>query len=31
MNDILKVVQVFKDSDILLKRITKTIENDTKE
>ena len=31
MNDILKIVQVLEDSNILLKRITKTIENETKE
>ena len=30
MNDILKIVQVLKDSSNLLKRITKTIENETK-
>ena len=31
MNDILKIVQVLDDSNILLKRITKTIKNETKE
>ena len=31
MNDILKIVQVLEDSNILLKRITKTIENETKD
>ena len=31
MNDIMKIVQALEDSDILLKRITKTIENETKE
>ena len=31
MNDIKKIVQDFQDSNILLKRITKTIENKTKE
>ena len=30
MNDIMKIVQAFKDSKILLKGITKTIENETK-
>ena len=30
MNDILKIVQVLKDSNNLLKGITKTIENETK-
>ena len=31
MNDIMKIVQVLEDSNILLKRITKTIKNETKE
>ena len=31
MNDIMKVVQALEDSNILLKRITKTIKNETKE
>ena len=31
MNDIIKIVQVLEDSNILLKGITKTIENETKE
>ena len=31
MNDILKIVQVLEDSNILLKGITKTIGNETKE
>ena len=31
MNDILKIVQGHKDSNILLKEITKTIKNETKE
>ena len=31
MNDILNIVQVLEDSDILLKGITKTIKNETKE
>ena len=31
MNDIMKVVQVLEDSNILLKGVTKTIENKTKE
>ena len=31
MNDIIKIVQALEDSNILLKRITKTIENETKE
>ena len=30
MNDIIKIVQALEDSHILLKRITKTIENETK-
>ena len=30
MNDILKIVQAFEDSNILLKGITKTIEKETK-
>ena len=31
MNDIMKIVQALKDSNILLKRVTKTIKNKTKE
>ena len=31
MNDIMKIAQVLKDSNILLKGVTKTIENETKE
>ena len=31
MSDIMKIVQAPEDSNILLKGITKTIENDTKE
>ena len=30
MNDIMKIVQALEDSNILLKGITKTIENETK-
>ena len=31
MNDIMKVLQALEDSNILLKGVTKTIENETKE
>ena len=31
MNDIIKIVQVLDDSNILLKGVTKTTENETKE
>ena len=31
MNDIIKTVQALEDSNILLKGVTKTIENETKE
>ena len=31
MNDIMKTVQALEDSDILLKGVTKTIKNETKE
>ena len=31
MIDIMKIVQALEDSDILLKGVTKTIENETKE
>ena len=31
MNDIIKIVQALEDSNILLKGITKTIKNKTKE
>ena len=30
VNDIMKIVETLEDSDILLKKITKTIENETK-
>ena len=30
MKDIMKIVQAFEDSNILLKGITKTIKNETK-
>ena len=30
-NDIIKIVQAFEDSNILLKGVTKTIKNETKE
>ena len=30
MNDIMKVVQAFEDSNILLKRVTKTVKNERK-
>ena len=30
MNNVMKIVQALEDSNILLKRITKTIENKTK-
>ena len=30
MNDIMKIVQALEDSNILLKRVTKTIKNETK-
>ena len=30
MNDIMKIVQALEDSDILLKGVTKTIEDETK-
>ena len=30
-NDIMKIVQAFEDSNILLKGVTKTIKNETKE
>ena len=30
-NDIMKMVQALKDSNVLLKRVTKTIKNETKE
>ena len=29
MNDLMKIVQALEDSNILLKRITKTIENES--
>ena len=31
MNDIIKIVQTLEDSNILLKGVTKTIKNETKE
>ena len=31
MNDVMKIVQALKDFDILLKGVTKTIKNETKE
>ena len=31
MNDIMKIIQALKDSNILLKGVTKTIKNETKE
>ena len=31
MNDIMKIVQVLKNSNIFLKGVTKTIKNETKE
>ena len=31
MNDVIKIVQALEDSNILLKRITKTMKNETKE
>ena len=31
MNDIMKIVQVFEDSSVLLKIVTKTIKKETKE
>ena len=31
MDDIIKIIQALKDSDILLKGVTKTIKNETKE
>ena len=31
MNDVIKIVQALEDSNILLKGVTKTIENETKE
>ena len=31
MNDIMKIVQALEDSNVLLKGVTKTIENETKE
>ena len=31
MNDIIEIVQAFEDSNIFLKRVTKTINNETKE
>ena len=31
INDLMKTVQVLQDSDILLKGVTKTIKNETKE
>ena len=31
MNDIIKIVQALEDSDILLKEVTETVKNETKE
>ena len=31
MNDIMKIVQALEDSNILLKEVSKTVENETKE
>ena len=31
MNEIMKIVQVLEDSNVLLKGVTKTIKNETKE
>ena len=31
MNDIMKIVQAFEDSNILLKVVTKTIKNETEQ
>ena len=31
MNDVIKIVQALEDSNMLLKGVTKTIENETKE
>ena len=31
MNDIMKIVQALEDSNVLLKRVTKTMKNETKE
>ena len=31
MNDIIKIIEALENSDILLKEVTKTIENETKE
>ena len=31
MNDIMKIIQALEDSNIFLKEVTKTIENETKE
>ena len=31
MNDIIKIVQALEDSNILLKEVTKTVNNETKE
>ena len=31
MNDMMKIIQALEDSDILLKGVTKTIKNETKE
>ena len=31
MNDIMKIIQALEDSDILLKGVTKTIKNETKQ
>ena len=31
MNDVIKIVQVLEDSNVLLKRVTETVKNETKE
>ena len=31
MNDIMKIIQALEDSNILIKEVTKTIKNETKE
>ena len=31
MNDIMKIIQVLENSNFLIKRVTKTIENETKD
>ena len=31
MNDVMKIVQALEDSNIILKRVTETVKNETKE